>query len=80
MSRIDETRYIKWHETCKSECRLDKSICNNKQLWNDDNYPCESKELLDKGICDKGYAWNPSNCSVNVINHLILVSIWIMKL
>ena len=62
MSRTNETRYIKWHETCKYECRLDASVCNNKQSWNDDKCRCECKELNDKGICDKGYAWNPSNC------------------
>ena len=31
MSRINETRSITWHETCKYICRLDKIICNNKQ-------------------------------------------------
>ena len=36
MSRINETRHIKWHETCKSKCRLDASVCNTKQRWNKD--------------------------------------------
>ena len=36
MSRTNETRHIKWHETCKCKCRLDTSACNNKQRWNDD--------------------------------------------
>ena len=62
MSRTNETRHIKWHETCKCECRLDASVCNNKKRWNDDKYWCECKELIDKGVCDKEYAWNPSNC------------------
>ena len=62
MSRTNETRHIKWHETCKCECRLDASVCNNKKRWNDDKCRCECKELIDKGVCDKGYAWNPSNC------------------
>ena len=53
---------IKWHETCECKCRLDTSVCNNKQCWNDDKCPCECKELIDKGVCDEGYAWNPSNC------------------
>ena len=36
MSRTNETRYIKWHETCNCKCGLDGSLCNNKQRWNDD--------------------------------------------
>ena len=36
MSRNNETRHIKWHETCKCKCRLDESVCNNKQRWNED--------------------------------------------
>ena len=31
MSRNNETKYIKWHKTCKCICRLDASVCNNKQ-------------------------------------------------
>ena len=31
MSRTNETKHIKWHETCKCKCRLDASVCNNKQ-------------------------------------------------
>ena len=62
MSRTNETRHIKWHETCKCKCRLDASVCNNKQRWNDDKCRCECKELIDKGVCDKGSIWNPSNC------------------
>ena len=53
MSRINETRHIEWHETCKCKCRLDASVCNNKQRWNKDKSKCECKELIDKGICDK---------------------------
>ena len=31
MSRTNETRSIKWHETCKCKCRLNGIICNDKQ-------------------------------------------------
>ena len=62
MSRINETRHIKWHETCKCKCRLDASVCNNKQRWNGNKCRCECNELIDKGVCDKGYIWNRSNC------------------
>ena len=40
MPRTNETRHIKWHETCKCKCRLDASICSIKQPWYDDKYQC----------------------------------------
>ena len=54
----EDTRY----KTCKCKCRLDASVCNNKQRWNKDKCMCECKELIDKGMCDKGFIWNSSNC------------------
>ena len=62
MPKTKETRHIKWHKTCKCKCRLDASICNNKQRLNDDKCRCECKELIEKGMCDKGFIWNPNNC------------------
>ena len=61
MSRTNETRSIKWHESCKCICRLEKIICN-KQRWNKDKCRIECKELIDKSVCEKGYTRNPSNC------------------
>ena len=34
MSSTNETRHMEWHETSKCKCRLDASVCNNKQRWN----------------------------------------------
>ena len=31
MARANETRHRKAYETCKFKCRLDASVCNNKQ-------------------------------------------------
>ena len=62
ISRTNEARCIKWHETCKYQYRLDASVCNNKQKWNDNKCRCESKELIDKEVCDERLIWNPSNC------------------
>ena len=62
MSRTNETRSIKWHETYKYICRLNETICNNKPRWNEEKCRCECKELIDKGVCDKGFIWNSSNC------------------
>ena len=61
MSRTNETKHKKWHEMSKCKCRLDVSVCTNKQR-NDDKCWCECKELIGKDVCDKGYIWNPSNC------------------
>ena len=61
MSRNNETRHIEWQKTCKCKCRLDASVCNSKQRWNEDKCRCECKELIDKEMCDKGFIWNPSN-------------------
>ena len=44
MSRTNETRHVKWHETCKCKCRLDVSVCNSKQRWNKDKFRYECKE------------------------------------
>ena len=62
MSRTNETKFIKWHESCKCIFRLNAIVCNNKQRWNKNKCRCECKELIDKRTCDKGYTWNPSNC------------------
>ena len=43
MSRTNETRHIEWHETCKCKCRLDASVCNNKQCWNNDKCSVNAK-------------------------------------
>ena len=63
MSRTNETRRIEWHKTGQCKCRLDASVCNNKQRWNEDKCRCACKELIDKGICDKGFVWNSNNCA-----------------
>ena len=61
-SRTNETNHTKWHKTCKCTCRLDSSVCNNKQRWNEGKCRCECKQQIDKGMCEKGFIWNPSNC------------------
>ena len=55
MSRINGTRHIIWHETCKCICRLSASVSNTRQTWNEDKCRCECEELIDKGICDNRF-------------------------
>ena len=51
-----------WHETCKWKWRLDSSVWNNKQHWNNDKCRCKCEELIHKGVCDKDFISNHSNC------------------
>ena len=64
LMRLNETRNVLWHESCKCVCRLNSSVCNNKQIWNSDTCRCDCNEYF-AGImsCDKGYTWNPSTCA-----------------
>ena len=77
ISWTNGTRQIEWLETCKCKCRLNASVCNTKQRWNEDKCRCECKELIDKSVCDKGFILNPSNCecdcnkSCDIGEHLI---------
>ena len=55
ISRTNETKNIKWHETCKCECRLDAIVCNNEQRWNKSKCRCECKELINKSVWHKDF-------------------------
>ena len=63
LMRLNETRNVLWHESCKCVCRLNSSVCNSKQIWNSDTCKCDYNEDF-AGIisCNKGYTWNPSTC------------------
>ena len=61
-SRTNETRYMGWHEACRCKCRLNASVCNNKNRQNKGKRRRECKELIDKGSSDKGLIWSPSKC------------------
>ena len=63
LMRLNETRNILWHESCKCVCRLNSSVCNSKQIWNSNTCRCDCNEDF-AGIinCNKEYTWNPSTC------------------
>ena len=58
MSWSNQTKQIKWHESCKCECRLNSIICNIKQKWNKEKARCEC--LINKKCGNK--IWNPNSC------------------
>ena len=63
LMRLNETRNVLWHESCKCVCLLNSSVCNGKQIWNSDTCRCDCNEDFASIInCTKGYTWNPSTC------------------
>ena len=60
---LNESSNVLWHESCKCICKLNSSVCNNKQIWNGDTCRCDCNEDFTGIIhCTKGYAWNSSAC------------------
>ena len=60
----------------KFVCKLNSSICNNKQIWNSDTCRCDCNENC-AGIinCTKGYKWNRVLANVSVIRGVNQVNI-----
>ena len=64
VTRLNETRNVLWHESCKCVCLLNSSVCNNKQIWNSNTCRCDcNKDFAGIINCTKGYMWNPSTCA-----------------
>ena len=63
LAMLNETRNVLWHESCKCVCKLNSSVCNNKQIWNINPCRCDcNKDFAGMINCAKGYTWNPSTC------------------
>ena len=58
VSWINQTKQIKWHESCKCVCRFNSIIWNNKQKWNKDKCRCEY--LINEKYGNK--FWNANSC------------------
>ena len=79
MSRTNETRHIKWHETCNVNVDWIQAfvIINNVGMMI--NVDANVKNWLIKVYEIKDMLGTPATVSVDVINHAMLVSIWITK-
>ena len=63
LMRLNETRKVLWHESCKCVWQLNSSVCNSKQIWNSDTCRCDCNEDFASIInCTKRYTWYPSTC------------------
>ena len=47
---------ISFHESCKCDCLLNKTVCNDKQKWNSEECKCECLKIKN---CD---TWNFGSC------------------
>ena len=74
-SRTNEERHIKWHGTCKFKCRLNRSVCNHKQRWNNNKCWCECKGLIITEDVINDLFGVLEMVHVNVINYVMLDSI-----
>ena len=56
LMRLNKTRNVLCHESCKYVCLLNSPVCNGKQIWNSDTCKCDCNEDF-AGIinCTKGY-------------------------
>ena len=55
LMRLNETRNVLRHESCKCVCRSNLSVCNSKQIWNSDTCRCDCNEDFVSIInCAKG--------------------------
>ena len=59
MTLTNKTKQVIFHESCECICRLDPTVCNNKQRWNKNKCRCEF--LINKN-CERDFVWNISNC------------------
>ena len=71
MSRTNETRHIEWHETCKCKCRLEASVCNNRQKWNKNKRSANlKKNWLIKADVIKDSSGTPVSATANAMNNV----------
>ena len=56
LTMLNETRNVLWHESCKCVCKLNSSVCNNKQISNSNTCRCDCNEDFSGIInCAEGY-------------------------
>ena len=59
ITRIDESKSLTKHISCKCKCRFDGRKCNWGQWWNNKCRHEQKKHYL----CEKGYVWNLATCN-----------------
>ena len=63
MIRINESKTIAKHTSCKCNCKFDGIKCNSNQKWNNNKCRRECKNPRKHHVCEKDYIWNPRTCT-----------------
>ena len=58
MNLENTTKQVEFHESCKCVCKINSSVCSEKQKFNKDKCRCEC--LVNKK-CQNDFVWNYSN-------------------
>ena len=59
ISQQNELREVSFHKSCKRDCLLNETVCNDKKKWNENNSKCECLKIENY---DVGFSWNFSSC------------------
>ena len=59
MNLENTAKQVKFHESCKCVCKINSSVCSEKQRFNENKCRCEC--LINKK-CRNNFGWNYSNC------------------
>ena len=62
-NKVNETRFLVHHESCKYICGLKESLWKKKKKSSHDECQCECKELDDWCSCKDDCIGNPSTCN-----------------
>ena len=57
--QVETSKQVEFHESCKCVCKINSSVCSEKQIFIENKCGCEC--LVHKK-CQNYFVWNSSNC------------------
>ena len=80
MSGVNEIRFLVQYEQCECKCGLNESVSNSKEKWSHNECKCEYKKLDNWSSCRVELCGILVHVTVNVIKHVKLTNIQILKI
>ena len=60
------------HNWCDYKCKVNSTVCNSNQKWNNKTCQCEYKNYC---TCKKDHSWNPGTCNCENSKYLKITSV-----